>query len=117
MSDVFQRQRGLVDQAKLSKLSVGLADRAVFPQQFIHSFELIGQQLGVNQFCQNQQNVGEDTHDFSLIWSTTDNKSTASSVTKEIFICYGGDGIFLDGRKSMKPLPIVYHPAISIIAA
>ena len=103
MSDVFQRQRGLVDQAKLSKLSVRLADRAVFPQQFIQSFELIGQQLGVNQFCQNQQNVAEDTHDFSLIWSTTDNKSTASSVTKEIFICYGGDGIFLDGRKSMKP--------------
>ena len=55
MSDVFQRQRGLVDQAKLSKLSVRLADRAVFPQQFIQSFELIGQQLGVNQFCQNQQ--------------------------------------------------------------
>ena len=41
MSDVFQRQRGLVDQAKLSKLSVRLADRAVFPQQFIQSFELI----------------------------------------------------------------------------
>ena len=117
MSDVFQRQRGLVDQAKLSKLAILFANKAAFPQQFIQSFELIGQQLGVNQFCQNQQNVAEDTHDFSLIWSTTDNKSTASSVTKEIFICYGGDGIFLDGRNSVKPLPIVYHPAISIIAA
>ncbi len=35
MRDVFQRQRGLVDQAKLSKLAIRFANKAAFPQQFI----------------------------------------------------------------------------------
>ena len=117
MSDVFQRQRGLVDQAKLSKLAIRFANKAVFPQQFIESFELIGQQLGINQFCHNQQKVSKDIDEYTLNWSISDNKATTSSAIREIFICYGGDGIYLDGRNSTKSLPIVYQPAVSIIAA
>ena len=117
MSDVFQRQRGLVDQAKLSKLAIRFANKAAFPQQFIESFELIGQQLGINQFCHNQQKVSKDIDEYTLNWSISDNKATTSSAIREIFICYGGDGIYLDGRNSTKSLPIVYQPAVSIIAA
>ena len=79
MSDVFQRQRGLVDQAKLSKLAIRFANKAAFPQQFIESFELIGQQLGINQFCHNQQKVSKDIDEYTLNWSISDNKATTSS--------------------------------------
>ena len=71
MSDVFQRQRGLVDQAKLSKLAIRFANKAAFPQQFIESFELIGQQLGINQFCHNQQKVSKDIDEYTLNWANS----------------------------------------------
>ena len=117
MSDVFQRQRGLVDQDKLSQLTIGFVNRKIFPQQFIDSFELIGQQLGVKQFTDNQSlNTGRN-QDYTLSWSDSDTKVSTSSTIREIFISYGGDGIFLDGRISTKPLPIVYQPAVSTITA
>ena len=86
MSDVFQRQRGLVDQDKLSQLTIGFVNRKIFPQQFIDSFELIGQQLGVKQFTDNQSLNTGCNQDYTLSWSDSDTKVSTSSTIREFLI-------------------------------
>ena len=71
MSDVFDRQRGLVDQTKLSKLVIRFVEE-IISYQFIESFELIGQQLGVKQFSDSQTAIPTDSQEYCINWSDSE---------------------------------------------
>ena len=117
MSDIYRRQRGLVNQEKLSNLRISFTDLKTFPQHFVDSIELIGQQLGVKQFLTSEACIDSESQEFKINWSSSESIALATSEKTSIFISYGSDGIFLDGRHSISKLPNIYQPAVSVIAA
>jgi molybdopterin/thiamine biosynthesis adenylyltransferase len=112
MSDIFSRQRGLVDQEKLEDLKVAFLDEGAMPLAYKESMILISQQLGINNF---PSPIARSSYEVSWAHQSIDAETVSNA--SSLFVAYGRDGVFLDGTACPEPVPLIFAPSVATIAA
>ena len=105
MFDRFARQRGLVNQDTVRDLKIAIVS---VPELFEEALVTIAGQLGIEDFpCLPNE------AEFFIHYG----EGFDINCKQTIPVTYGGDGVFLDGRRSNEIIHPLYEPAVATIAA